>query len=77
MIQKRRAVSDEETCARKRRYDKKRAKKVLKYLRTNQKGVHGSIYKCSVCGYWHLTSWPKKLYDKIKKQQEGHNDSNL
>lgn len=69
--------TDEETCRRKRSYTNKKAKHVLKLLRTNEKGVHGSIYKCSVCSTWHITSWPKTLYTKIikEKARHGKNDS--
>lgn len=57
--------TNEETCRRKRNYTKKKAKHVLKLMRTNEKGVHGSIYRCPVGDHWHLTRWPKKLYEKL------------
>lgn len=60
--------TDQETCKRKRTYTKKKAKHVLRLLRTNEKGVHGHIYKCPVGNHWHLTGWPKGLRKELIKK---------
>jgi hypothetical protein len=45
---------DEWMCRRKEAFSKKEAEEFA-ILRNAQKGRSGSIYKCTWCGWWHIT----------------------
>jgi hypothetical protein len=36
------------------------AEDMIRYLRENRGGKELSVYKCEVCGFWHLTSRSEK-----------------
>jgi hypothetical protein len=35
------------------------AEDVIRYIRENRDGQEIHVYKCTVCGFWHLTSKSK------------------
>lgn len=50
-------------CEQKNKYSKETAEKVCSHLR-EKTGQKLKIYKCAVCGAWHLThktNWTKRL----------------
>jgi hypothetical protein len=50
----------EPSCRKTIYYTAEEANDMIKYLKENRTNKAISAYKCSVCGFWHLTSKPWK-----------------
>jgi rubrerythrin len=50
----------EPPCKKRIYYTPEEAQEMIKYLNENKTGKEISVYKCTVCGFWHLTSKPWK-----------------
>jgi hypothetical protein len=49
----------EPPCKKKIYYTPEEASDMIKYLRENRTNKPISVYKCTICGFWHLTSRTK------------------